>query len=163
MRLPFILYALTYAYDLSLLLLLLIIVCHHCPTSQCTLLKVKYYNNIIIIIIIIIIMATVCCRCNGRKAKCSRCVCASPGRLCISCRAPCCSNRSTLPPQPSMVNPSRSSSSQTSLPQHPPFLRCLPGLLLSLPWPQFVLQESLPSLMSLRAHKTPGLVSLPRS
>ena len=89
--------------------------CHHCPTSQCTLLKVKYYNNIIIIIIIIIIiMATVCCRCNGRKAKCSRCVCASPGRLCTSCRAPCCSNRSTLPPQPSMVNPSRSSSSQTS-------------------------------------------------
>ena len=72
-------------------------------------------------------MAAVCCQCNGRKAKCSRCVCASAGCLCTSCRAPCYSNRSTLPPQSSTVNQSPSSSSQASATCSVPAASSLPS------------------------------------
>ena len=61
-----------------------------------------------------------CCRCNGDKAQCRWCSCATAGRFCVSCRASFCTNFSpqarsaSQPPGSSSAPPSATVGDSTS-------------------------------------------------
>ena len=139
--------------------------------------------SIIIIIIIIIIMAA-CYKCNGRKARCSRCSCASARCSCTSCRAPCCSSRASSSSQqlsagiPLSSPPSTWSNSaptvvvgQSSPPSLPPLASIFATRVFTLPhipkaardaWAGIISQELKAACSSLDAARWSRLFMLPK-